>query len=79
VSQLSTGVYASEAANPVRIRITAEVDGVCRKYEMTYDRYGKDNVVVGYAYAKADAPGGNEADAGLAVVVKAFTDEKPKA
>jgi hypothetical protein len=61
----------------VRIRITAEVGGVCRKYEMTYDRYGKDNVVVGYAYAKADAPG--EADAGFAVVVKVFTDEKPKA
>jgi hypothetical protein len=56
VSQLSTGVYASEAANPVRIRITAEVDGACRKYEMTYDRYG---MVVGYAYAKADGLGGN--------------------
>ncbi len=60
----------------MRIRITAEVGGVCRKYEMTYD---KDNVVVGYAYAKADALGGSEADVGFAVVVKAFTDEKPKA
>ena len=33
---------------------------------------------MGYAYAKAGAPGGREAER-LAAVVKALTDEEPKA
>jgi hypothetical protein len=42
----------------LRIRITAEVDGVRREYTITYSRLGRDKAAVGRAYAKADAPGG---------------------
>jgi hypothetical protein len=42
----------------LRIKITAEVDGVRREYVMTYGRYGADNAAVGRAYASVDAPGG---------------------
>jgi hypothetical protein len=52
------GVYASEWANPVRIRITAEVDGVGHDRAIAFDRYGRDNVAVGRAYARADTRGG---------------------
>jgi hypothetical protein len=41
----------------LRIRITAEVDGVRREYEITFGRYGR-NAAVGFAAARADAPGG---------------------
>jgi hypothetical protein len=47
----------------LRIKITAEVDGVRREYVMTYGRHGADNAAVGRAYASAGAPGGREADA----------------
>ncbi len=47
----------------LRIRITAEVDGVLRDYEITYSRRGAGNAAVGFAVARADAPGGREADA----------------
>ncbi len=47
----------------LRIRITAEVDGVLRDYEITYNRRGAGNAAVGFAVARADAPGGREADA----------------
>jgi hypothetical protein len=40
----------------LRIKITAEVDGVGRDYTITFGRYGKDEAV-GRAYARADAPG----------------------
>jgi hypothetical protein len=72
----------------LRIRITAEVgrvegehivDHVEREYTITYGRYGKHNAAVGLAYARADAPGGREADAErFAAVIKALTGEEPR-
>jgi hypothetical protein len=67
----------------LRIKITAEVgrvegehtivDRVVREYTITYSRYGADNAAVGLAYARADAPGGKEADAErFAAVIKAL-------
>jgi hypothetical protein len=44
----------------LRIRITAEVDRVWRDYAITFGNY---NNVVGRSVARADAPGGGEADA----------------
>jgi hypothetical protein len=41
----------------------AEVDGVRGEYAITYGRYGTDNKALDYAAARADAPGGREADA----------------
>jgi hypothetical protein len=62
----------------LRLTITAEVDGVRRDYTITYGKYGR-NAAVGYAYARADAPGGKEADAvRFAAVVKALTGEEPE-
>jgi ribulose 1,5-bisphosphate synthetase/thiazole synthase len=40
----------------LRVRITAEVDGVLRDYEITYSRRGAGNAAKGSATAKADAP-----------------------
>jgi hypothetical protein len=72
----------------LRIRITAEVgrvegghivDRVVREYTITFGRYGADNETRGFAYARADAPGGREADAErLAAVIEALTGVKPK-
>ena len=63
----------------LRIKITAEVGGVRRNYEITYGRYGKDNAAVGRAYASADSPNDKEADAErLAAVIKAITGKEPK-
>jgi hypothetical protein len=63
----------------LRIKITAEVDGVMRDYVMTYSRYGADNEAVGFATAKADAPGGREADAErLSALIKALTGKEPR-
>ena len=42
----------------LRLRFTAEVDGVKSEYTITYGRYGKLNAAVGFAYASVDAPGG---------------------
>jgi hypothetical protein len=62
----------------LRIRITAEVDGVRREYVITYGRYGKLNAAVGYAYASAKAPGGREADAErFSALIKALTGKEP--
>jgi hypothetical protein len=62
----------------LRIKITAEVDGVLREYVITYGRYGKLNLVLGFAVARADAPGGREADAErLVAVIKALTGKEP--
>ncbi len=62
----------------LRIKITAEVDGIRRKYVITYGRYGADSVAVGFATARADAPGGREADAErLSALIKALTDKEP--
>jgi hypothetical protein len=61
----------------LRIWIIAEVDGVRSEYTITYGRYSR-NKAVGYAYAKADAPGGREADAErFAAVIKALTGREP--
>ncbi len=61
----------------LRIRITAEVNGVRSEYTITYGRYSK-NAVMGFAYARADAPGGREADTErLAAVIKAITGKEP--
>jgi hypothetical protein len=63
----------------LRIKITAEVDGIKSEYIITYGRYGKLNAAVGRAYASADAPGGREADAErLAAVIETLTGIKPK-
>jgi len=63
----------------LRIRIAAEVDGVACKYEVVFGRYGRKSETAGYAVARADAPGGREADAErLAAVVAALTGKKPR-
>jgi len=62
----------------LRIRITAEVGGVRSEYTITYGRYGT-NAALGFAVARADAPGGREADAErLAAVIEALTGVKPR-
>jgi hypothetical protein len=71
----------------LRIKIKAEVgrvegerivDRVVREYTITYGRYGADNAALGFAYAKADAPGGREADAErFSALVKALTGREP--
>jgi hypothetical protein len=72
----------------LRIKITAEVgrvegehivDRVVREYTITFGRYGDDNETRGFAYARADAPGGREADAErFAAVIKALTGKEPR-
>jgi hypothetical protein len=57
----------------LRIKITAEVDGVRNDYVMTYSRRGRDNVTVGYAYARSDADAER-----FAAVVEALTGRKPR-
>ena len=62
----------------LRIRITAEVDGVKSDYTITYGRYGT-NAALGFAYASASAPGGREADAErYSALVEALTGKRPK-
>ncbi len=62
----------------LRIKITAEVDGVRSDYTITFGRYGKRNAAMGRAYARADAPGGREDDAKrLAALIKALTGMEP--
>ncbi|MFZ8838800.1 MAG: hypothetical protein ACO2PM_07655 [Pyrobaculum sp.] len=63
----------------LRIKITAEVDGVLRDYTITFSRRGEDNVAIGRAYAGGDAPEVREADAErFAAVVEALTGVKPR-
>jgi hypothetical protein len=63
----------------LRIRITAEVDGVRSDYTITYGRYWRKNAAVGFAVARVDAPGGRETDAErLVAAIKALTGRKPK-
>jgi hypothetical protein len=63
----------------LRIKITAEVDGVRSEYAITFGRRGRNNAAVGFAVARAGAPGGREADAErLAAVVEALTGVKPR-
>ncbi len=62
----------------LKLTIMAEVDGVRSDYTITYGRCGKDNKAVGFATAKADAPGGKEADAErFSALVEALTGIKP--
>jgi len=62
----------------LRIRITAEVDGVRNDYEITYGRYGRGNAALGFATARANAPGGMEADAErFSALIKALTGREP--
>jgi len=62
----------------LRIVITAEVDGVRRDYTMTFSRRFR-NAAQCFAAARADAPGGKEADAErLSAVIKALTGRAPK-
>jgi hypothetical protein len=72
----------------LRIRITAEVgrvegehtivDRVKREYTITYGRYGAKNNAMGFAVARADAPGGREADAErFSALIKALTGREP--
>jgi len=63
----------------LRIQITAEVDGVRGEYAMTFSRRGGSNAAVGRATARADAPGGREADAErLSALVEALTGKRPR-
>ncbi|MEM4652013.1 MAG: PaRep2b protein, partial [Pyrobaculum sp.] len=63
----------------LRIRITAEVDGVRSEYAITFGRYGEDNAAMGFAYASVDAPGGREADAErFSALVEALTGKRPR-
>ena len=49
------------------------------EYTITYGRRGRNNAAVGRAYAKADAPGGREADAErYSALIKALTGKEPK-
>jgi hypothetical protein len=57
----------------LRIRITAEVDGVRSEYTITYGRYGAGNAVRGFAVARAEADAER-----LAAVVEALTGVKPR-
>jgi hypothetical protein len=72
----------------LRIKITAEVgrvegehtivDRVVHEYAITFSRR-TDNAAVGRAYARADAPGGREADAErFSALIEALTGVKPK-
>ncbi|NAZ32890.1 MAG: hypothetical protein GU356_01125 [Pyrobaculum sp.] len=62
----------------LRIRITAEVNGVRREYTITFGRYGK-NRAIGQAAARADAPGGREADVKrFSALVEALTGKRPR-
>jgi hypothetical protein len=46
---------------------------------MTFSRRRADNAAVGYAYVRADAPGGKEADAErLVAVIEALTGKEPR-
>jgi hypothetical protein len=54
------------------------VNRVVREYTITYSRR-TDNAAVGFAAARADVPGGREADAErLSALIEALTGVKPK-
>ncbi len=72
----------------LRLKIKAEVgrmegehivDRVVREYTITFGRYGRDNAALGFATARADAPGGREEDAErFSALIKALTGREPK-
>ena len=57
----------------LRIKITAEVDGVKSDYTITYGRYGT-NAALGFAVARVDAPGDRWADAERFAAVRGAED-----
>jgi CHASE3 domain sensor protein len=63
----------------LRLKITAEINGVRSDYTITFSRHKTNNKVEGFAYVRADAPGGREADAErLAALIKALTGKEPR-
>jgi hypothetical protein len=73
----------------LRIKIKADVgrvegehtivDRVVREYTITFGRYGNNNATLGYATARADAPGGRKADAErYSALIKALTGREPR-
>jgi hypothetical protein len=58
----------------LKIKITAEVNGVKSEYAITFGRYARNNAER-RAYANTRAPRGRETDA---AVIKTLTDVKPK-
>ncbi len=63
----------------LKIRITAEINNVKSDYTITFSRYGRTNTAEGFAIAKADAPGGREADAErYSALIKALTGKEPR-
>ncbi len=62
----------------LKIRITAEINNVKSDYTITFSRYGRTNTAEGFAIARADAPGGREADAErYSALIKALTGKEP--
>jgi hypothetical protein len=62
----------------LRLKITAEVNGVRSDYTITFSRRSN-NRVVGFAYARGDTPEDKEADAErLAALIKALTGKEPR-
>jgi hypothetical protein len=62
----------------LKIKITAEVDGVRSEYAIIFGRYAR-NKAEGRAYASVDAPGGRETDAErFSALVEALTGKRPK-
>jgi hypothetical protein len=57
----------------LRIKITAEVDGVKSEYTITFSRRGRNNAIVGFAVARAEADAER-----LAAVVEALTGKRPR-
>jgi hypothetical protein len=57
----------------LRIRITAEVDGVRGEYTITFGRRGRNNAAVGFAVARAETDAER-----LAALIKALTGVKPR-
>jgi hypothetical protein len=62
----------------LRIKITAEVDGVRRDYTITYSRRGANNAAVGFVVVRADTPGREEDAERFAAVVEALTGKRPR-
>ena len=62
----------------LRIKITAQVDGVRRDYTITYSRRGANNAAVSLAVVRADTPGREEDSERFAAVVEALTGKRPR-
>jgi len=80
VKVIGWGAEKSQSGKKLlKIRITAEVDGIKSDYTITFSRYGRTNTVEGFTIAGADAPGGREADAErFSALIKALTGKEPR-